>query len=262
VKAGTAGWTAGQTLAALGAGVLLAVVFVAWERRTGAPMLPPSLFGIRPFAAANASALFMTAALSAAVFLIAQLCQLVLGYGPLVTGLRLLPWTATPLLVAPVAGRLSDRIGRAPVLAAGLLLQALGLAWFTLLVGGHTSYPSLVPALLVAGIGISMALPTAAASAMSSLPPFQLGKAAGVNSTVQRLGAVLGVAVVTAVFTAHGRLGSPSAFIDGFRPGLLVAAGLSLLGALTALGVGPRRRRATGPIPTAAAPELVGSVHV
>jgi hypothetical protein len=106
-----------------------------------------------------------------------------------------------------------------------------------------------------------MALPTAAASAMSSLPPYLLGKAAGVNSTVQRLGAVLGVAVVTAVFTAHGRLDSPSAFIDGFRPGQLVAAGLSLLGALTALGVEARRPQATEPMPTAAAPELAGAAH-
>jgi EmrB/QacA subfamily drug resistance transporter len=243
-RASAAGWTGAETLTALGCGLLLIAGFLAWERRTVAPMLPLRLFRSREFAAANATALLMIAALSAAVFLIAQYCQLVLGYSPLTTGLRILPWTATPLLVAPAAGRISDRIGRRPVLAAGMLLQAAGLAWFALVSGTAPHYVAMVAPLLVAGIGISMALPTTATAAMSAVAPHELGKAAGTNSTLQRLGAVFGVAVVTAVFTATGGLGTAAAFTAGLRPALLVAAGLSLLGALTALAL--RRRTALG----------------
>jgi MFS family permease len=177
----------------------------------------------------------MMGALSAAVFLIAQYCQLVLGYSPLGTGLRILPWTATPLLIAPAAGRISDRIGRRPVLAVGMGLQAAGLAWFAVVAGAAPRYPAMVAPLLVAGLGISMALPTVATAAMSAVRPDQLGKASGANSTLQRLGGVFGVAAATAVFTASGRLGTAAAFTAGFRPALAAAAGLSLLGALTAL---------------------------
>ncbi|MGZ4443744.1 MAG: MFS transporter [Nocardioidaceae bacterium] len=261
VRAGTDGWTAPGTLGALGGGLLLVAAFVGWERRAAAPMLPPYLFRSRAFTAANASALLMTAALSGAVFLIAQYCQLALGYSPLTTGVRLLPWTATPLLVAPAAGRLSDRIGRAPVLAAGLLLQAAGLAWFALLAAGHIGFTGMVSALL-AGIGSSMALPTAATAAVSAVAPHQLGKASGVNSTMQRLGGVLGVAVVTTMFTAHGQIGTATAFTAGFRPALLLAAGLSLLGALTALALHPTTAPATSPVhpvPNADLLDAVGS---
>jgi MFS family permease len=237
VRASTIGWTATQTLVALGSAVLLVAGFVAWEHRSAVPMLPPRLFRTRDFAAANATALLMIGSLSAAVFLIAQYYELVLHYSPLATGLRLLPWTATPLLVAPVAGRISDRIGRRPVLAAGMLLQATGLGWFALIAGNTPRYAAMVVALLVAGVGISMALPTAATAAMNAVRPAELGKASGAISTLQRLGAVFGVAVVTAVFTANGRIGSAVTFTDGFRPALAVAAGLSLLGVLTALAL-------------------------
>jgi MFS family permease len=210
-------------------------------------MLPLPLFGTRDFAAANATALLMMASLSAAVFLIAQYCQLVLGYSPLSTGLRILPWTATPLLIAPAAGRLSDKAGRRPVLAAGMLLQAAGLGWFALVAGATLRYTAMVAPLLVAGIGISMALPTAATAAISALRPHQMGQASGANSTLQRLGGVLGVAVATTVFTANGRLGSVATFTAGFRPALAVAVGLSVLGVLTALTLrrAPRRQEQT-----------------
>jgi len=244
------------TVTALGGGVILIAGFVAWENRARAPMLPVRLFVTRDFAAANATALLMIGSLSAAVFLIAQYCQLVLGYSPLATGLRILPWTATPLLIAPAAGRLSDRIGRRPVLTAGMFLQAAGLGWFALVSGTTLRYAAMVAPLLVAGAGISMALPTAATAAMSAVRPDQLGKASGANSTLQRLGGVFGVAVATTVFTASGRLGSAGQFTAGFRPALAVAAGLSLLGVLTAFGLRRAPRQAARqPAPV---PELAG----
>ena len=240
VRVSTTGWRNGSTLAALAGGAVLLAAFVAWERRAAAPMLPIRMFRRREFTAANLAGLCMIASLTGAVFLVAQYCQLVLGESPLATGVRLLPWTATPLLIAPVAGRLSDRIGRRVVLASGLLLQAIGLSWFAAVAGPATSYVAMALPLLIAGVGISMAIPTAATAALSAVAPEQLGRASGVNSTLQRFGAVFGVAVVTTVFTASGRIATPSTFTDGLRPALAVAAGLSLLGAFAAVAVGGR----------------------
>jgi MFS family permease len=136
-------------------------------------------------------------------------------------------------------------------------LQAAGLGWFALVAGTAPRYQAMVAPLLVAGIGISMALPTAATAAMSAVRPDQLGKASGTNSTLQRLGGVFGVAVATTVFTASGRtpdLGTAAEFTAGFRPALAVAASLSLLGTLTALALRARRGQDAGePVPQAPA---------
>ncbi|HEY3007864.1 MAG TPA: MFS transporter [Micromonosporaceae bacterium] len=232
----------GATLEVLGIGVALIGGFLAWERRAVAPMLPLRLFRSRSFRAANATAFLMTSALFAAAFLTAQYFQLVLGNSPLDTGLRLLPWTATPLLIAPAAGALSDRVGPRPVLATGMALQAVGLGWFGALATVHSGYGRLVLPLLVAGVGVSMALPTTAAAALSAVPPADLGKAAGTANTLQRFGSAFGVAAATSVFAAYGGLGTPASFAAGFRPALTLAAGLSAVGAVTALAV---RRRST-----------------
>ncbi|HET8672693.1 MAG TPA: DHA2 family efflux MFS transporter permease subunit [Thermoleophilaceae bacterium] len=256
VRSGGPGWGSVEVLATLIGGAALLGAFAAWERVVEAPMLPPRLFADRTFAAANATAFLMTAAISAAAFLVAQYFQLGLGHSPLGAGVRLLPWTATPTLVAPVAGALSDRIGPRPIMFGGLLLQAVGLGWFALEATGGAGYGALVLPLVVAGVGISMAIPSTPAAALGAVPPSDLGIASGANSTLQRFGGVFGVAIVTAVFAAHGRLGSPAGFVAGFRPALAAAAALSLLGACTALLV--RGRRSLG-APASAEPATVSA---
>jgi EmrB/QacA subfamily drug resistance transporter len=256
-RADEAGWGSPATLGGLGLGVLLIAAFIGWERRAEAPMLPPRLFRSRSFTAANVTVFLMPAALLGAVFLIAQYMQLVLGYAPLATGLRLLPWTATPLVVAPLAGMLSDRIGPRPVMATGLLLQAVGLSWFALLASTHVRYWHLVVPLIVAGVGVSMALPTTPAAVLGAVAPADLGKASGVSNTVQRFGGAFGIALAATVFSANGRLGDPAGFVAGFRPALGVAAGLSVLGAASALAVG--RRPAPAPAPQPAELSLVAA---
>jgi EmrB/QacA subfamily drug resistance transporter len=247
VRSGARGWGSAEVLAALTLGAVLLGAFVVWERHTETPMMPPRLFANRTFAAANATAFLMMAAIMAAAFLVAQYFQVVLGASPLATGLRLLPWTATPMLVAPAAGALSDRVGQRPIMAAGLLMQAVGLAWFALLATRVVGYSMLVVPLIIAGVGISMAIPTTPAAALSAVAPSDLGKASGANSTLQRFGGVFGIAIATAVFAAQGHLGTAGAFDSGFRPALAATAGLSLLGAAAALAVVPRRRVVLAP---------------
>jgi EmrB/QacA subfamily drug resistance transporter len=253
VRTTDVGWGSVQVIAALGLGAALIAIFVAWERRVPEPMLPLRLLRIRAFTAANATGFMSLAAITSAAFLMSQFFQLGLGYTPLGTGLRFLPWTATPLLVAPIAGRLADRIGVRPLMSVGMAMQACGLAWVALDITAGVSYGELVLPLVIAGVGISMAIPTTPTAALDAVPPADIGTASGVQNTLQRFGAVFGVAIVTAVFSASGHLGSAAGVIGGVRPALGASAGLSLLGAFAALAAGRRRNvPATSPIPAPA----------
>jgi EmrB/QacA subfamily drug resistance transporter len=244
VRGNEVGWASAEIVAALSLGILLMVGFVAWERRAPEPMLPVRLFRSPAFSAAIATGFLMIAALLGAAFLASQYFQFVLGFSPLSTGLRFLPWTATPILVAPAAGVLGDRIGQRPVMVVGMLLQGVGLAWFALVATTGAGYPQLVLPLLVAGVGISMAMATTPTAALNAVAPPDMGKASGANSTLQRFGGVFGIAVATTIFAANGHLGTPASFDAGFRPAMAVAAGLSVLGAMSALAAGrPRRLR-------------------
>lgn len=243
VRTTDVGWGSAQVIAALSLGTLLIAGFIWWESRVPAPMLPLRLLRVRAFTAANATGFMSMAAITSAAFLMSQFFQLGLGYSPLSTGLRLLPWTATPLLIAPAAGRLGDRIGSMPLMAAGMALQAVGLGWTALDVTSGARYGDLVLPLVIAGVGISMAIPTTPTAALGAVPPADMGTASGVQSTLQRFGAVFGVAIVSAIFSAGGHLGSAAGVISGVRPALAASAGLSVLGALTALAVGRHRAR-------------------
>ena len=244
VRAGGSGWGDGYVIAMLAGGVALLAGFVLRERAAAEPMVPLRLFRSRTFSAANATAFLQSGAIFSAAFLTTQYFQLGLGYGPLAAGLRLLPWTATPMVIAPLAGAVADRIGTRPLLVSGLALQAGGLAWFTDIAAVHGDYAQYVLPLIIAGVGISMSIPTVAAAALGAVPPAEMGTASGVNNTMQRFGGAFGVAVVTAVFTAHGSLGSAAGVVAGYRPAMLVSALLSLAGAAAAVAIGRRSRAA------------------
>jgi MFS family permease len=246
VRAGQAGWSSPEIVATLAAGAALLGGFFAWETRAPEPMLPLRLLRIWAFAAGNATAFLMSGAIFAAGFFVAQYFQFALGYSPLATGVRLLPWFATPMVVSPAAGALSDRIGRRPVIASGLLLQALGFTWVAVRASAGASNLELVLALLVAGIGISMALPTVPTAVLNAVAPAEMGKASGISNMMQRFGAVFAIAIASSVFAAYGHLGTPASVTDGFRPAMAVAAALSLLGAITALAVTARGRESGG----------------
>lgn len=243
VRSNTAGWGSLEVAVSLAAGLVLVGAFAAWERRAPHPMLPPHLFRSRSFAGGNAAIFFTFAALFGAVFFAAQLMQTGLGHGPLGAGLRLLPWTGTFMTVAPIAGAMADRIGERPLLVCGLLLQAAGLAWLALVVDPGVGYGALLGPLVVAGVGVSLAIPSAQNAVVATVAEADLGTAAGANSMMRELGGVFGVAVAVAVFGGAGGYLSPADFIDGFGPAIGVSAGLSAIGASAALTL-PRRRAA------------------
>jgi EmrB/QacA subfamily drug resistance transporter len=240
-RANQVGWASAETVTTLVLGAVLLAGFVVWERRAPAPMLPLRLLGIPAFTAGNLTAFLMTGAIFSAAFMTFQYFELVRGYSPLATSVYLLPWLATPMIVSPIAGAVSDRVGRRPVMAVGLLLQTIGFAWVALNVSS-ASTAAIVVALLIAGIGISMALPTVPTAVLNSVAPTELGKASGINYMMQRFGAVFGIAIAGAIFSAHGNLGSPAAFTSGFKPALAACAILSLLATLAAICVAPARR--------------------
>jgi EmrB/QacA subfamily drug resistance transporter len=238
VRGPAAGWGSPEVIGSYGAGGLALLGFGWWERRVRQPMVPPAFFRSRPFTAGNAAAFLLTAALYGAVFFNAQFMQVAFGSSPLRAGLQLLPWTATLFVVAPVAGRLVDRIGERPLVVTGLALQAAGMIWIGLVSRGSVSYPQLVLPLMVAGCGVSMAMPATQSAAVGALPREAVGIASGIFSMMRQLGGVAGVAVLTAVFTAAGGYRE---FADGFARALVGAGVLSLLGAFAGLGIAGRR---------------------
>jgi len=163
------------------------------------------------------------------------------GNSPLAAGLRFLPMTATPLVVAPMAGTLSDRVGRRPVMVAGLILLAAGLVWFALVATAGAGYGQLVLPLIITGAGVSMPFATAPSATLSAVSPADMGRASGANGTFQRFGGAFGIAVATAVFATHGQLGTAAGFADGMRAALFAAAVLALVGAASAMAATRRR---------------------
>jgi EmrB/QacA subfamily drug resistance transporter len=244
VRGNDAGWTSPEVVAALVAGFLLAVAFVVWELRASAPVLPMRLFRLRAFSSGNAASFLYSASLYGTVFFMAQFLQTAQGHGPLGAGLRLLPWTATLLVFAPIAGTLVNRVGERSLIVFGLILQSIGMAWIALIAAPDLAYATLVAPLIVAGAGVSMAMPAAQNAVLSSVAQTEIGKASGTFNTLRFLGGVYGIALAVAVFASYGNFGSPQAFSAGFAPAIGIAAVLSLLGAVAGMWQPARRTAA------------------
>ena len=239
VRANQSGWASAEIVSCLAGGAVLLLAFAAWEQRVSEPMVPLRLFRSRAFTAGNATTFLMTGAIFAAGFLVTQEFQLARGYSPVSAGVRLLPFFATPMLISPIAGAVSDRIGRRPVMATGLFLLTAGLAWAAIKGSLSTNWVELDIALLIAGAGVSMALPTVPTAVLNAVAPSELGKASGINYMMQRLGPAVAIAVASAVFAACGHLATPASITDGFKPALAACAGFALLAALSALAITP-----------------------
>jgi EmrB/QacA subfamily drug resistance transporter len=235
VRGNDAGWGSAEVIGTLGAGLAALAAFVLVERRVAEPMLPPRMFARRGFSAGTAATFLFSASLFSAVFFMAQFQQISLGQGPLDAGLRLLPWTATLFFVAPVAGALTNRFGARRLVTLGLGLQAGGMAWVAAIASPGMTYWHTIAPMVIAGAGVSMAIPASQSAVMNAVAPGELGKASGAFATMRQLGGVFGLAVAAAVFTGAGSYASPVTFSHGFVRALTVSALLSASGALVAV---------------------------
>lgn len=243
LRAGAAGWNSLEVTGLLAAAVLLFAAFVGWELRTEAPMVPMRMFRAPAFASGIAASLFFYAAMYGVLFLLPQFLQTSLGYGALGSGLGLLPWTATLFVTAPIAGSLVNRIGERTIVVFGLLLQAGGMAWIALIATPGVAYAQLVVPLIVAGTGVSMAMPAVQNAILGSVAVVEMGKASGVFNMVRFLGGMFGVALLVATVS----VAAPSAagVGAGFAAAMAAAAALSLGGAIAGFWLPARRQSAT-----------------
>ena len=241
--------------------VALVAAFVAWELRAPHPMLPMRFFRSRTFAAANGVGFVMSFGVFGSIFLLAPFLQVTQGLSPLEAGIRTLPWTAMPMLIAPWAGILSDRIGSRPLMATGLALQAGALAWLASISVPDVAYSSLVLPFAMAGAGMALVFAPSANAVLSSVDQRSAGQASGATNAIRELGGVMGIAVLASVFSAHGSYASPQAYTDGMVSAVWVGAAVLAAGALVALAIPRVAGRATAPAaaPAQIAPEPVAA---
>jgi len=235
VRGNEAGWTSTQVLAGLVGGGLLLIAFLAWERRTTDPLLPLALFRDRSFSAANGVALLFSIGIFGAIFILIQFLQVVQGKSPLEAGVMTMPWTMAPLVVAPLAGFLAPRVGTRAFIVAGTTLQAAGLAWIAIVTTPTVAYGTLVPAFVLAGVGMGLVFAPVATAVLAHMRDEDHAKASGTNSTVREIGVALGIAILAAVFTGAGGTFTPDGYTDAAIPAIWT--GVAFLLAASVVGL-------------------------
>jgi len=244
VRGNGQGWSSPEIVLSLTAGAILVAAFVLWELRASAPMLPMRFFRNRAFAMTNLASLLMFFGMFGSIFLLAQFFQTVQGYSPFGSGLRILPWTAMPIFVAPIAGALSDRIGGKRIIATGLALQAIGLGWIAAVSTPTTPYADLVAPFVLSGVGMALFFAPVANIVLSAVKREEEGQASGANNAIRELGGVFGVAVLASIFAHYGGYGTGESFVNGLTPAIWVGAVVVGLGAVAALFIPGRKRPA------------------
>lgn len=249
------GWGAPGVTTPLVFGVLLIAGFVFWEFRAPTPMIPVRFFSSRGFAAANVTSLLLFFGTFGSIFLLAQFLQLARGYSALEAGLQTLPWTAMLLVVGPLAGFLSDHIGSRRLVVAGTTLMAVALGWLAVISSPAVSYLGLAIPFSMAGVGMSLFFAPTANAALSAVLREEEGIASGVLNTIRQVGAVLGVAVLAAVFSRSGSYASPEHFVSGLSSAMWVGAAVVAMGVLSAWLIPASHTSSASP------PLLTKSVH-
>jgi EmrB/QacA subfamily drug resistance transporter len=237
VRGNSLGWSSPEIVGALVVGAIVMALFVLWELRSAEPMLPMRFFENRTFTLANVSSLLMFFGMFGSIFLLSQYFQTVQGYSPLQSGLRILPWTAMPILISPIAGAMSDRVGGQRLMGLGLLLQSAGLAWIASVSTPTTPYGDLVVPFILSGVGMALFFAPVANIVLSSVRPEQEGQASGANNAIRELGGVFGVAVLASVFAHYGGYRTGETFVHGMTASVYVGAVVVGVGAIAALAI-------------------------
>jgi EmrB/QacA subfamily drug resistance transporter len=251
VRANEVGWGNVEIVGSLAAGSIVLALFVLWELRAQSPMLPMRFFRNRAFTLTNVSSLFMFFGMFGSIFLLAQFFQTVQGYSPLQAGIRILPWTAMPIFIAPIAGALSDRIGGQRIMGVGLTLQAIGIGWIATVSTPTVPYSELVIPFFISGIGMALFFAPVANVVLSAVRREEEGQASGAANAIRELGGVFGVAVLASIFAHYGGYLSGQDFVDGMRPAVWVGAAVVGVGAVAAFLV-PSTARSKDEVPETA----------
>lgn len=224
IRGNPAGWDSFQVLGSLALGAALLIAFVLWESRSAAPLLPLRLFRDRSFTIANVIGLTFSFGIFGAVFILIQFMQIVQGLSPLEAGIRTMPWTMAPMIVAPLAGFIAPRVGTRLLIIVGLALQAIGLLWLGLTMSAVVAYLDMLPAFIATGIGMGLVFAPISTAVLATMKPADHAKASGTNSTLREVGVALGIAVLTAVFTGAGGQFTPTGYVDAAIPAILTGA--------------------------------------
>jgi EmrB/QacA subfamily drug resistance transporter len=242
LDASSAGWGSTKIVSLLALSVALIGAFVAIELRSKAPLVPFRIFRLRTLTGANVVGLLLGASLFSMFFFISLYMQQVLGYSPIHAGLSYLPLALTIVVAAGLGGQLVTRFGFKPILAAGMLFVALGLAWFSRVsIGGGFTTDILGPSLLAA-IGLGFGFVTSTIAAVSGVKQREQGLASGLINTSQQIGGALGLAVLSTLATsrtdhvmASGTSSLPNALTEGFQSAFLGGAVIAALGFVATL---------------------------
>jgi EmrB/QacA subfamily drug resistance transporter len=237
VRGNDAGWDSLEVLGALGLGGALLLAFVLWERRAAAPLLPLRLFRDRSFSVANIVGLTFSFGVFGAIFILIQFLQIVQGYSPLQAGIMTMPWTLAPMVVAPLAGLIAPRVGTRVLVVIGLVLQATGLYWFSLVMTADVEYVAMLPAFIFAGIGMGLVFAPLSTAVLATMAPDDHAKASGANASIREIGVALGIAVLTAIFVGAGGQLTPTDYVDAAVPAIFAGATALALAALVALAL-------------------------
>jgi EmrB/QacA subfamily drug resistance transporter len=234
IEANTYGWTSGRIIAFFAAAAVLLVGFVVWEARTRVPMLDLTLFRNGTFAGANAVILLVGFAMFGIFFYVSLYMQNILGFSAVQAGASFLPMTLLIIICAPIAGRLSDRIGSRWLMTSGMALLGIQLLYYSTL-GTTAGFFNLLPGLLIGGLGMSLTMTPSAAAVIGSVPVDKAGVGSAVMNSMRQVGGSLGIAALGAIL-AHGIAGraTPEAFVDGYSMALRVGAIVTLTGAVVA----------------------------
>jgi EmrB/QacA subfamily drug resistance transporter len=255
IEANAYGWTSARILGAFALAVGSLAAFVVLEQRQRLPMLDLSLFRSRTYAGANIVMLLVALAMFGVFFYVSLYMQNVLGYSAVQAGAAFLPMTLLIVVMAPIAGKTSDRFGSRWLMTAGMTLLSIQLFYFSRL-GIDESFWNLLPALLIGGVGMSLTMTPSAAAAIRAVPVDKSGVGSAVLNAFRQVGGSIGIALMGAIVASH--LATPptaESFMDGFSESLVVAALVALAGAVVAaVLVRPHEQPTRGPAP---APEPV-----
>jgi EmrB/QacA subfamily drug resistance transporter len=236
VDANQAGWGSTQTIGLLALSALLLIAFVVVERRSRAPLVPFSIFRIRTITGANVAGLLIGASLFSMFFFISLYMQQVLGYSPIKAGLSYLPLAVSIILSAGIASQLVTKVGFKPILAAGMVLIAAGLVWFSQISVDGTFLSDVLGPSLLAAVGLGFSFVPVTIAAVSGVPDHEQGLASGLINTSQQVGGALGLAILAAIsISVTGSSHDPAVLTEGFQDAFLAGAGFAVLGLIATL---------------------------